>query len=280
MQKNLKSKSGVARDKKIIENALKKYLSKLKGPKALSNAMKYAVFAGGKRLRPILTLESAKMLKGSVKETLPFACAVELIHNFSLVHDDLPSMDNDNFRRGKPTCHKKFGISTAILAGDGLINLAFGIVAKTKKKKAFKIASILSDAIGPENMVGGQVLDLEYERKSKKNKKLKRKIDNMKTASLMAVSCEVGALSASAKLKDLKKLREFGKNLGMAFQIADDLEDFSYRKDALNKMKKEVGFFISKAKKEIKKFKKNDTLIYIADIVLRKAGIKENVAST
>ena len=266
-----KNKQSYNRDKALIDHTLKKYLGTLKGPRILKKAMEYSVFTGGKRLRPVLTVESCKALGGNVKKALPFACAVELIHNFSLVHDDLPAMDNDDTRRGKPACHKKFGEAMAILAGDALLNLAFGIISGSKERCALKVASFISEAIGAGNMVGGQALDLEYENGSKKNKKLKTKIDNMKTAALMGCACKVGALAAGAKTKETKKIHEFGINLGLAFQVADDIVDSRHDSHALDKMKKKTEFFISKAKDRIAPFgKRADVLNYMADRVLEK----------
>lgn len=271
-KKRTNSKAIIKRDKALIDKALRKYLKRLKGPRVLRKVMEYAVFSGGKRLRPILTIESCRALKGDIKKALPFACAVELIHNFSLIHDDLPAMDNDDSRRGKPTCHRKFGEGLAILAGDGLLNLAFGIVTKFKQKKSLEIASFLVDAIGSENMIGGQALDIECRGRPARNRKLKNKIDSMKTAALMAVSCKIGALITPAKPKNIRKMHEFGMNLGLAFQIADDIKDSAHKKPALNKMKNEVKFFISKGKKYIKTLNKRaDTLSYIADSVLEKS---------
>ena len=271
-EKNKKGPEAVSnRDRALVNKALRGYLSRLKGPRALRKAMEYAVFSGGKRLRPILTIESARALKGDIKKALPPACAIEFIHNFSLIHDDLPAMDNDDFRRGKPTCHKKFGESLAILAGDGLLNLAFGIISGLKCKKSPEIGRLLSEAIGAGNMIGGQALEMIYSNRRKKNPRLKRKIDRMKTAALMAVSCRIGALAANAGTRDAEKLYEFGRNLGCAFQVADDIEDSAYGPAALSGAKKEAGFFISKAKKAIAHFGKNaSTLSYMTDGILKK----------
>jgi len=267
----IKFKKAIEKDRSLINNALKKCLTNLKGPAAIKQAMRYVVFSGGKRLRPILTLECAKILGGNKRNALPFACAVELVHNFSLVHDDLPSMDDDNTRRGKLTCHKKFNEGTAILAGDGLINLAFNILAK--EKNGSKAIKILTNAIGTEGMLGGQVLDLAYERLKKKNKKLKNKINKMKTAHLMAASCVLGALSAGEQ--NIKRINKFGMNLGCAFQVADDIRDSKLRKNELKKMQEKTKSFIRKSKNYEKAFnKKADTLNYIANIVLSRAGIK------
>jgi geranylgeranyl diphosphate synthase type II len=274
------------RDRALIDRALKKYLNGLKGPGILCKAIKYVVFSGGKRLRPLLAIESSRALDGHPEKALPFACAIELIHNFSLVHDDLPSMDNDDLRRGKPTCHRKFGEAIAVLTGDALLNLAFGILSKTKHKRAMEIISLVSDAVGVENMIGGQVLDLNQGNRlpnlggseggsepPRFGRRLRqRKIDAMKTASLMALSCEAGALAADAGGKNAGKAREFGRNLGLAFQIGDDIEDSGHKKKALKRMRKEATLLISKAKECIAPFgKKADGLRYIADKILEKA---------
>lgn len=272
-EKKAKCRAIVERHRLLINRALIGYLSKLKGPPIIRKAMAYAIFSGGKRLRPILTIESCRALRGDAKKALPLACAVEFVHNFSLIHDDLPAMDNDDFRRGRPTCHRKFGEGLAILAGDGLLNLAFGVISRLKQKGALKITSILSGAIGTENMIGGQALDIGYNNCIKKKRRLKNRIDSMKTASLMAISCKIGAIAADAKTQDTKRIYGFGRNLGLAFQIADDLEDSRHNRSTLNRMKKEVTLYISKGKRYIASFKERaDTLRYIADTVLKRVG--------
>ncbi|MFC1576402.1 polyprenyl synthetase family protein [Candidatus Omnitrophota bacterium] len=268
------SKKTLNRDRHLIDNALRKYLAGLKGPEVLRRAMRYAVLGGGKRLRPILVLESARALGGDAKKALPFACALELIHSFSLVHDDLPSMDDDDFRRGKPSCHKKFGEGIAILAGDGLLNLAFGTLAVAKHPNASKIALVLSEATGSRNMIGGQVLDLEYQRRRSKDKAHERNINRMKTAALMAASCTIGALAARAPKRYARKMHDFGINLGLAFQIADDIRDSSYKGKELAQMRKETSALILKARKTLATMgKKADVLNTIADKVLKRAEL-------
>ena len=200
----MKNDKRLKRDKQIIEKALRKYLGQLKGPTALIRAMRYAVLSGGKRLRPILTMESSRALGGDIRRAVPFACAIELAHNFSLVHDDLPAMDNDDTRRGKPTCHKKFGEGLAILAGDGLLNLAFGIIAKEKTRQTLSAVSLLSEAIGAGSMIGGQALEAACDDSSARGLRLKGKIDTMKTAAIMIASCKIGALLAGGKKRDTK----------------------------------------------------------------------------
>jgi len=265
----VKNRIAVERDRILINSALRKYLTGLKGPRILRKAMEYAIFSGGKRLRPVLTLESSRTLNGDIKKALPFACAIEFVHNFSLIHDDLPAMDNDDTRRGKPTCHKKFGEDLAILAGDALLNLAFGILSNLKEKKAMEATSLLSDAIGVENMIGGQVLDVTHGKSLKGNKRFRNKINRMKTAALIATSCKAGALAAEAKPQHIKRMYEFGINLGLGFQIADDIKDSRHSISTLEKMKKEAKSFISKAERYLEPFKKRaDTLRYIADSIV------------
>ena len=234
--------------------------------------MEYACFPGGKRLRPVLTIECAKISGGSVKSAIPFACAVEMVHNFSLIHDDLPSMDDDDMRRGKPSCHKKFGEALAVLAGDALLNLAFKIIADSKQKKALDAIKLLSEAVGVTNMLGGQALDIEYERKQKSDNLLKRNINAMKTAALFAFSCKLGALAAPATKKESDILYQFGLDLGHAFQVADDLADMKCGKVMLNRMRKDLRMFVSKAKLKIAPFrKKSGILEYITEEILKKA---------
>ena len=179
-------------------------------------------------------------------------------------------MDNDDFRRGKPSCHKRFGEGPAILAGDGLLNLAFEILAGSKQKNTPEIIFLLSDAIGTRNMMGGQALDLQYKKTAKKSSTLKYKINSMKTAALMAVSCKIGAIIAEAKARDVNRMHEFGINLGHAFQIADDIKDSPQSSPSSNRMKEEAKLFISKGQKQIAPFKKKaNTLKHIADGVVK-----------
>jgi len=268
----------IKKDRQSINKALKNTLGKIKAPHTLKEAIKYSVLGGGKRLRPLLVIETAKALGGNIKEALPFACAVECVHNFSLIHDDLPALDNDDKRRGKPTCHKRYNEAMAILAGDCLLNLGFELIASSRHKKAQDVLKVLSGALGEEGMIGGQVLDIEYSGKKIKPN-LKRKIDTMKTASLMSASCTIGALLACAAKKDIECLRAFGKNLGSAFQIADDIEDSRGQKRILQKMRQSVKHFIEKSKKNIKALRKNKAaLLYIADSVIKKAERKNNVS--
>lgn len=274
MDINHKVADTIKRDRALINKALKKYLKKFKSPTDLAKAMRHVVLSGGKRLRPLLTIESTRALGGNIKKAIPFASAIEFIHNFSLVHDDLPSMDDDDLRRGKPACHKKFGEGIAILAGDALFNLALCVLVEKRNKETLKIIRLFSDAAGMSNMIGGQALDLKYQDRLKNGSRLKKKIDRMKTAALMVASCKAGALAAGAKKRDVKKISDFAMNLGEAFQIADDIEDHKKTKHELVKMKEEAKKLISRGKKHIALFgKRADPLRYIADSILKKAEL-------
>ena len=255
-------------DRALVNSALATILRTTKGPRMLMDAMKYSVLGGGKRIRSILTIESARAVSGKAKEALPFACAIELAHNFSLIHDDLPAMDDDNLRRGKLTCHKKFSEEIAILAGDGLLNLSFAVAARAKHKNTLKIISLLSDAIGTQSMMGGQAIDICNKRKPKIKTALKNKIDKMKTAELMATACKIGAEAACASSRLSEKLYRFGINLGLAFQAADDMDDCGRGSGEMKGLEKRVKYFIAKSKNEIRFLgKKGNTLRFIGDAI-------------
>lgn len=216
---------------KKVEEVLEIYFPKEKdyGERVIS-AAKYSVFAGGKRIRPILCLAGCEVVGGDWEKILFFAAGIECIHTYSLIHDDLPCMDDDDFRRGKPSCHKAFDEATAVLAGDGLQALAFqffthpDLVKKVNKTKLLKAIYIISKAIGLEGMVGGQMADLLMEGK-KGNARILKWIHLNKTVRLIEASIISGAILGGAKYKEIKALSVFGKNLGFAFQIIDDLLD-------------------------------------------------------
>jgi len=204
---------------------------------SIHTAMRYSVFAGGKRIRPILCVEAARIFSSDVTPALHPACALEFIHTYSLIHDDLPALDNDDLRRGKPTCHKKFGEALAILAGDGLLTLAFETIAATPVP-AERSAAILTEVAGAagtvKGMVGGQVADIEAERKPVDAKMLEY-IHRSKTAALIRASVTSGALCAGAGLDDVARLRRFGETIGWAFQVTDDILDVEESSAALGK---------------------------------------------
>jgi geranylgeranyl diphosphate synthase, type II len=206
-------------------------------PASIHQAMRYSVFAGGKRIRPILCLESARIFGAEVSQALFPGCAVELIHTYSLIHDDLPALDNDDLRRGKPTCHKRFGEATAILAGDALLTLAFETIAATPVSSDQRVAIVteIATAAGTvKGMVGGQVADLEAEGK-KVDTEMLEYIHRSKTAALIRASITSGALSAGAPSDDVARLRRFGETIGWAFQVTDDILDVEESSAALGK---------------------------------------------
>jgi geranylgeranyl diphosphate synthase, type II len=223
---------------KEIDRALDRYLPKATvKPATLHKAMRYSLFAGGKRLRPILCLAAAEACHGKIENALPLACALECIHTYSLVHDDLPSMDNDDFRRGRPTCHKVFGDGIAVLAGDGLLTIAFEIVSKAKPMPRYDMSILLGEvavAAGSQRLIAGQVADLEAEGE-KVNRGQLRYIHENKTAAILTTSVRLGAMSANAELKKLRAITNFGRGLGLAFQVIDDILDVTQTSEMLGK---------------------------------------------
>lgn len=208
-------------------------------PRHLREAIRYCLLAPGKRIRPLLVLTAAKMCGGELSNAMPAACAVEMIHNYSLIHDDLPAMDDDELRRGRATCHVKFGEATAILAGDSLIPMAFGVLARDIQPAeiANQCIARLALAAGPTKLVGGQADDLNLQFASSSVESLEH-IHRRKTGALLTVSLEMGALTASAGREFRDSLVNYGKNLGLAFQIVDDLLDL---RGSQAKMGKRIG---------------------------------------
>jgi geranylgeranyl diphosphate synthase, type II len=206
-------------------------------PPSIHQAMRYSVFAGGKRIRPILCIEAAHIFEADATAALYPGCAIEFIHTYSLIHDDLPALDNDDLRRGKPTSHKKFGEATAILAGDGLLTLAFETVAAAPVSSELRVAMVaeIAAAAGTVNgMVGGQVADLESEGKKVGPDTLEY-IHRSKTAALIRASVTSGALCAGVSADDVARLRRFGETIGWAFQVTDDILDVEESSAALGK---------------------------------------------
>jgi geranylgeranyl diphosphate synthase type II len=223
---------------KEIDRALNRYLPKANTkPATLHKAMRYSLFAGGKRLRPILCLAAAEACRGNIDDALPLACALECIHTYSLVHDDLPSMDNDDFRRGRPTCHKVFGEGIAVLAGDALLTIAFEIVSRAKPARRYDTSTLLREiavAAGSQKLIAGQVADLEAEGKNVKRDQLQFIHEN-KTAAILKSSVRLGAMSANAQAKKLSAITRFGERLGLAFQVIDDILDVTQTSEILGK---------------------------------------------
>ena len=225
-------------DRVAVDAQLEKLLpAESTQPPSIHTAMRYSVFAGGKRIRPILCLETARIFTADVAPALFPGCAIEFIHTYSLIHDDLPALDNDDLRRGKPTCHKKFGEATAILAGDALLTLAFETIAAAPVSPERRVAMVteIATAAGTVNgMVGGQVADLEAEGRPVGPDTLEY-IHRSKTAALIRASITAGALCAGAPSEEVARLRRFGDAIGWAFQVTDDILDVTESSAALGK---------------------------------------------
>ncbi|MCG2725061.1 MAG: polyprenyl synthetase family protein [Elusimicrobia bacterium] len=299
----------------VTNKALKVFIKVLHDvPPILRKSMLYSLSAGGKRLRPVLLIATYEIFGGKKEDVLPAACAIEMIHTYSLIHDDLPSLDNDDLRRGKPTNHKVFGEALAVLAGDALLTNAFTVLGhnaetgKIKEKNVFDCMRILAKHAGAGGMVGGQTADLQAEgflhgkKRSvhlsktflKRADKLLNYIHLHKTADLICASVEMGAVLASASLKDFKHLSNYARCIGLAFQIVDDVLDIVGDKkklgkkgsDARNKKLTYVSLFgieesnihaaslISKAHEELDKVsgsaKAKEVLHEIADFIMKR----------
>jgi geranylgeranyl diphosphate synthase, type II len=225
-------------DRALVDTALERILPPENAqPSSIHRAMRYSVFAGGKRLRPVLCVESARMFTGAVAAAVDVSCALEFIHTYSLIHDDLPALDNDDLRRGQPTCHKMFGEALAILAGDALLTLAFETLANVPLDPAPRvrlIAEIASAAGTVKGMVGGQVADLEAERRRVDAAGLEY-IHRSKTAALIRASILAGACAGGAGEEEIARLGRFGENIGWAFQVVDDILDVEESSASLGK---------------------------------------------
>ena len=225
-------------DHRLVDAELERLLPREKErPCLVHQAMRYSVFAGGKRVRPILCIEAFRIFSNEMPAILPVACALEFIHTYSLIHDDLPALDNDDLRRGRPTCHKKFGEAMAILAGDALLTLAFETLAGAPVRQAERVTLIgeVASAAGTrDGMVGGQVADLEAEGKEVTAEMLEY-IHRSKTAALIRASVLSGAIAGGASREDQDLLRTFGGLIGWAFQVTDDILDVEESSAALGK---------------------------------------------
>jgi geranylgeranyl diphosphate synthase type II len=223
----MKIEESIRQKKKAVERELESILSQENS--LLFQAMRHAVFSGGKRYRPILALSSGECFGASPDLVLPFACALELIHNYSLVHDDLPSIDNDDFRRGKPSCHKAYGEDIAILAGDSLLTMAFEILARAPLRrnlqiKREQIIKEISQSAGVKGMVGGQLMDITLSQDSL-TEETYHELILKKTGSLIIASVKTGAILGEAGASELEAAVKYGRNIGVAFQIRDDILD-------------------------------------------------------
>ncbi len=252
------------RDKKIIiDKALNRYLpSSAAKPQIIHRAMRYSIFPGGKRIRPIFTIAGFEACGGKGSSIIPVACGIELLHSYTLVHDDMPCMDDDDLRRGKKTCHKKFGEDIALLAGDGLLTLAFQVIAESGNIDVIKE---IAKAAGTCGTIGGQVVDIL-------NKESDIEYINLKkTAALFEVAVKSGGMIRGASKKEINALGNFGRDIGLTFQLLDDLKD----KDGYAKLygegcaKEKAKALAKKAKSHLKIFgKKADMLLALADNII------------
>jgi geranylgeranyl diphosphate synthase type II len=240
-----RSNDSLTHKQQLIETALDKYTQFPSDcPEILREAIRYSLLTPGKRLRPMLVMLAAEACGASAESALPAAAAVEMVHTYSLIHDDLPAMDNDDARRGRPTCHKKFGDGVAILAGDALLALAFEVMAReiTSAEVAVACCATLAQATGASALVGGQCDDIREELASG-SREILESIHNRKTGALFLASLKLGGLVAGASEVELDALEEFGRNVGLAFQITDDLLDIreDRRSGAVKKKKGDWG---------------------------------------
>ena len=257
-------KKYISGKKKIIDKALDRYLppSSLK-PQIIHKAMRYSVFPGGKRIRPIFTIAGFQACGGKGSAAIPVACGIELVHSYTLVHDDMPCMDDDDFRRGKHTCHKKFGEDVALLVGDGLLTLAFQVIAESGNIDVMKE---ISKIIGTRGIIGGQAADILGKDKDIEYINLK------KTAVLFEIAVKSGGIIKGASKQETNALGNFGRDIGLTFQLLDDLKD----KDGYAKLygsaraREKAEFLAKRAKSHLKIFgKKADVLLGLADSILR-----------
>jgi len=228
----------IANQQQRVEAALDRVVPpESQEPSIIHRAMRYSLFAGGKRIRPLLAIASAEAVSESIAGIETAACSLELIHTYSLIHDDLPALDNDDLRRGRPTCHKVFGDAMAILAGDALLTLAFQVLPQldVDAERRVRLVRELATASGTVNgMIGGQVNDLEGEGKPP-TPQLLESIHRAKTGALLRASVRMGAIYAGATCEQLRALSEFGGHIGLAFQIVDDVLDVEQPSEALGK---------------------------------------------
>lgn len=273
------------KNKSLIDKELGKYLPKTTThPRIIHEAMRYSVLNGGKRIRPILLLEASKVCGGRIKNALPLACAIELVHAYSLIHDDLPSMDDAATRRGKPSCHIKYGEALAILTGDALLSLAFNLISRENdrrksrkgrenKAKIGQVVFEISKAIGSFGMIGGQVMDLKIKEEEKTDLPTMKYINVHKTASLIAAATKGGAIMGGASEKETDVLQKYGEYIGLAFQIVDDILDRNGYVEVfgIDGAREESQKLIEKAKDLLRIFGgKADNLRQVADYILNR----------
>ncbi len=242
---------------------------------SIHEAMRYSVLDGGKRIRPLLTLSVCEVLGGNQNEALIAGCALEFIHSYSLIHDDLPCMDDDELRRGKLTCHKKFGEATALLAGDALLTLAFETLTKIKDpQKSQRLVAELAQAAGTAGMVGGQVMELSIDPNDLDLPTIDA-IHILKTGQLIKTSCLAGAIIAGANPELEHHILKYGEYLGFAFQIIDDILDGDgyLRFMSAHEARDKAAEVIEKGKKELAGFKNSQKLNLIADLILSRGAL-------
>ena len=262
--------------RQMINKELEKYIENKKCPEEILNkSMKYSLMAGGKRLRPILVVATYKLFKTDIEKVMPYAVAIEMLHNFSLIHDDLPGIDNDDFRHGKPTNHKQFNEATAILAGDSLLNYAYLTISRDMQKEMLneKILAFYEISSAVDRMIIGEYVDTEYEGKKALEDELEYMHKN-KTGALIRASVRIGAILGRAKEKDLNNLTLFAEKIGLAFQIKDDIlseigNEKILGKPVGNDKKRNKCTYVSKygLEKSIEELDKNinDSLIILKD---------------
>ena len=223
-------------DQERVESALKDRFQDSPRYADLTEAMEYSLLAGGKRIRPVLVLECCRLCGGEPETALDFACGIEMIHTYSLIHDDLPAMDNDDLRRGRPTNHKVYGEATAILAGDGLLTAAFQTLAGARlpAERVVEAVACLAKEAGPEGMVGGQALDMAGEGRALTLGELEL-LQSLKTGALISAAAELGCIAAGGTLEQRQAVRAYAQCLGRAFQIQDDILDVTGTQEELGK---------------------------------------------
>eukprot|EP00640_Fibrocapsa_japonica_P003303 CAMPEP_0113934018 /NCGR_PEP_ID=MMETSP1339-20121228/1359_1 /TAXON_ID=94617 /ORGANISM="Fibrocapsa japonica" /LENGTH=311 /DNA_ID=CAMNT_0000935623 /DNA_START=109 /DNA_END=1044 /DNA_ORIENTATION=- /assembly_acc=CAM_ASM_000762 len=299
VQDTFNIKSYLVEKKDIVEKALDESI-KSDGPyvEKITEAMRYSLLAGGKRIRPILTLAACEMFGGSVESAMPTAVALEMIHTMSLIHDDLPSMDNDDLRRGRPTCHVVYGEDNAILAGDAMLSTSFEYVARHTKgvpaERVLDVIARLGRSVGPWGIAGGQVMDLICEDKPGVTLEDLTWIHTHKTAALLKVAVACGAIIGGASDEDVALCETFAEDIGLAFQVADDILDVTATSEELGKTagkdvdvnkttypkllglegsKKEARRLIDEAKGALSKFGDKATpLLAIADYIIERTN--------
>jgi geranylgeranyl diphosphate synthase type II len=248
MTPDLDLKQYLERQRLVVEKALERALPQNEGPEAtVVEAMRYSLFAGGKRLRPILCLAAADAVSGETEAAIPAACALEMIHTYSLIHDDLPAMDDDDLRRGKPTSHVVFGEAVAILAGDGLLTEAFVLLSDYRTllpERALRLIGVIARAASYRGMVGGQVVDMLSQNR-RADLQTVQQMHDRKTAALISAATESGALAGGGSDDQVEALARYGRAIGLAFQIADDILDIEGSTEVLGKT---VGSDVARGK--------------------------------